>query len=151
MGVFASENGVAEPNLPNAPASWIAGAIVQSVTGNRMTKVRETLHGFIQETWVPFTAAVRSRFLAPRARTAPWQSPDDLDAGERITRGGSFPVAERPFPWPYQIGAVSAFLPMQDQYSMAWAYGRNPSGPGVLTPTPIPWDTTYPNATKVTG
>jgi hypothetical protein len=42
-------------------------------------------------------------------------------------------------------------MPMLDQYSLAWAWGKNPSGPGVLTPIPLAWQASYPSLRKVTG
>lgn len=103
------------------------------------------------ENWLPFTWAIVNRFITPRPPTAPWQSPLDVDASERIQRWGTFPSSARPFPYPYEIGAVSGLLPMLDQYSMAWAWARNPSGPGVMTPVPVPFQASYPNLQKVTG
>jgi hypothetical protein len=103
------------------------------------------------ETWLPFTAAIFSRFIGPRAPTANWQSPYDLDASERITRFGDYPSAERPFPYPYMVGAVSNMMPMLDTLSLSWAWGKTPSGPSVGTPIPLAWQTTYPNLPKVTG
>lgn len=114
-------------------------------------RVRVRLLDLVYENWMPFTAWIVSRFIAPRASTAIWQSPFDLDAGERITRFGSFPSSERPFPYPYMIGAVSGMMPMLDQYSMDWAWGKTPSGPGVTTPISIPWAITYPGLSKVSG
>ena len=150
-GYYADEGGVSWPNAPDTIPAYLAGAPVQQVTSRRMTKARETLLGFVHSVWVPFTSAVTSRFIGPRPSAAPWQSPYDVGLGEQITRGGPFPSPERPFPYPYQVGAVSGFWPMQDRYSMAWAYARNNSGPGVQTPIPVGWDITYPDLSKVSG
>jgi hypothetical protein len=118
----------------------------------RTERVRIRLLDLVFENWVPFTAWLMSRFIGPRAPAQPWESPVDLwPAGEVITRYGTFPSGSRPFPYPYMIGAVSGFMPMLDQYSMAMAWAKNPSGPGVLTPVPIPWDAQYPQLPKVTG
>lgn len=114
-------------------------------------RVRVSLLDLVWENWLPFTWTIVSRFIKPRPPTEPWQSPFDVDGSERITREGSFPSSSRPFPYPYMIGAVSGNMPMLDQWSMAWAWGKTPSGPGVLTPTPVPWDASYPNLPKVTG
>jgi hypothetical protein len=114
-------------------------------------RVRVRFLDLVYETWLPFTAGIIARFIGPRRPTANWQSPFDLDAGERITRFGSFPSGERPFPYPYMIGAIAGFMPMLDQFSLSTAWGKTPSGPGVNTPIPIPWATTYPDLMKVTG
>ena len=119
-------------------------------TATTMQKACQALYSSI-ERWMPFTESIQSRFVGPRPITQPFQSPSDFGIGENITRYGSFPSGARAFPYPYEIGAVSGFMPMLDQYSMAWAWGKTPSGPGVLTPIPIPWQTTYPNLRKVTG
>jgi hypothetical protein len=130
-------------------------AFVPGSSGHERTervRIRPGLLDLIFENWLPFTAWLTSRFIGPRAPAQPWQSPVDLwPAGEVITRAGPFPSGSRPFPYPYMIGSVSGFMPMLDQYSMAWAYGKTPSGPGVLTPVPIPWDAQYPNLPKVSG
>lgn len=112
---------------------------------------RPGVFGAVMNRWMPFTEWVTQRFIGPRKATAAWQSPYDVGEGETIQRQGPFPSAERPFPYPYEIGAVSGFMPMLDQYSMAWAWGKTPSGPGVLTPIPIAWQASYPNLQKVTG
>lgn len=131
--------------VPSANGPW------RGQTQVRMQKVREGIFGMVLEAWLPFTSAIYSRFLGPRPITQPFESPVDVGIGETITRYGSMPSGSRPFPYPYMIGAVSNFMPMMDQYSMAWAWGKTPSGPGVLTPIPIPWQVTYPTLSKVTG
>lgn len=120
-------------------------------TERAMLISNESRIGAFLMNWVPFTAWIMSRFIGPRPPTAAWQSPFDIGGGERITRQGPFPVNERPFPYPYEIGAVSGLMPMLDQYSLAWAWGKNPSGPGVLTPIPLAWQASYPSLRKVTG
>jgi hypothetical protein len=152
IGVYASE----QVGSPTAPGSSQHGPAFpagrqQTRTGNGMIRVREMLAAYVFENWVPFTTAIRNRFQGPRAATQPWESPFDLSPSERITRFGTFPSGERPFPYPYEIGAVSGFMPMLDQYSMAWAIAKTPSGPGVLTPIPVPWDILYPSLAKVQG
>lgn len=114
-------------------------------------KTREGVFGAILENWLPFSAWIYDRFIGPRRPIAPWQSPYDLGQGDAIQRQGPFPSGQRPFPYPYEIGAVSGFMPMLDAYSMSWSWGKTPSGPGVLTPIPIPWQASYPNLQKVTG
>jgi hypothetical protein len=114
-------------------------------------RVRTGLLNLVLENWLPFTAAFVGRFLGPRAPTAAWQSPFDLDAGERITRYGTFPSADRPFPYPMMIGAVDGNAPLLDQYSLAWSYGKTPSGPSIGTPVSVPFQASYPDWTKVTG
>jgi hypothetical protein len=104
-----------------------------------MGRVREGVLGAILEAWLPFTWTVMSRFIGPRRPTKPFESMFDLDGAERITRFGDNPSAGRAFPYPYEIGAVSGFMPMLDQFSMQWAWGKTPSGPGVLTPIPLAW------------
>lgn len=130
------------PGLSNGPGSGARQPV---------ERVRTSLLNIVYENWIPFTAWIMSRFIGPRAPTAVWQSPFDVDGSERITRFGSFPSQDRPFPYPYMVGAVSNFMPMLDQMSMQWAWGKTPSGPGVATPVPVPWQTTYPNLPKVTG
>lgn len=120
-------------------------------TDNAMQRVRAAIFGAAMENWMPFTAWVWSRLIPPRPPTKSFESTFDLDGGERIQRQGTYPSGERPFPYPYEIGMVSGLMPMLDQYSMQWAWGKTPSGPGVLTPIPIPWQTSYPNLRKVTG
>lgn len=120
-------------------------------TRTRMLKVRESLYGFVQDVWVPWTTVVWNRYIGPRAPTHDWESPYDLVAAERITRFGDFPSGARLFPYPYEIGAVSGMMPMLDQYSMSWGYARNSFGPGVMTPIPIPWAVAYPDFQKTTG
>jgi hypothetical protein len=120
---------------------------------NRTERVRiRTLLDLVYENWIPFTTWLTSRFIGPQQPANPWESPVSFHgAGEVITRMGPYPSGERPFPYPYMIGAVSGFMPMLDQWSMAWAWGKTPSGPGVLTPVPIPWDAQYPQLPKVSG
>lgn len=123
-------------------------------SGEQRTEVVRirTLLDLVYENWIPFTAWITSRFIRPQAPQNAWESPVSFyGAGESITRYGTFPSDIRPFPYPYMIGAVSGFMPMLDQYSMQWAWAKNPSGPGVLTPVPIPWDAQYPMLPKVTG
>lgn len=148
--VYATEwpaigESVGRDRVPEVGGPW------RRNTANAMQKVREGVRGFVQEGWVPFTSAIYSRFIGPRPAAAGWQSAMDLDSGLRITRFGSYPSSERPFPYPYEIGAVSGFMPMLDQYSIQWAWARPPSGPGVLTPIPAAWQITYPQLQKVTG
>jgi len=131
------------PGAPSLPGS--TGALP-----TERVRIRD-LAGLVFENWLPFTWQLIQRVIAPRPPTYPWESPFDLDAGERITRFGTFPSSERPFPYPWMVGAVAGNCPLLDQYSLAWAWGKTPSGPGVLTPIPVPWDTTYPTLTKVTG
>lgn len=141
-GTLRPDNATQSPGSSNSPGS----------TGREApARIRVRILDLVFENWMPFTAWLMSRFIGPRPSPLPWESPDDLDAGERITRFGSFPSAIRPFPYPYMVGAVSGFMPVLDQYSMQWAWGKTPSGPGVSTPIPIPWDTTYPTLPKVSG
>ncbi len=114
-------------------------------------RVRTGLLNLIIENWLPFTANFFGRFIGPRAPTAPWQSPFDLDVGERITRYGSYPSADRPFPYPAMIGALDGNAPLLDQYSLAWSWGKAPSGPGIGTPVSVPFQASYPDLPKVTG
>jgi hypothetical protein len=109
------------------------------------------LFGMIYENWLPFTAFIASRFLGPRAPTTDWDSPFDVSRGESAQRFGDNPSAGRAFPYPWMTGTVSGFMPMLDQYSAQWAWGKTPSGPGVLTPVPVPWDAQYPQLPKVSG
>lgn len=51
----------------------------------------------------------------------------DLDASERHTRFGTGVVME---PYPYIIGAISGFMPMQNMMVWSGMYGKEPSGPG---------------------
>lgn len=103
------------------------------------------------ENWLPFTASIFSgRYIPPRKPTYAWESPFGF-TGEQNQRWGDFPSSIRPFPQPPLYGAVSGFMPMQDQYSLDWAYGKTPSGPGVATPIPLAWQISYPTLQKVTG
>jgi hypothetical protein len=144
---YASEN-VGEAFSPGENTVPSVGGIYRG-TGTGFSVAG--LIGQMIERWMPFTESIVSRFLGPRAPTAPFDSPFDMARGESEQRPGTFPSGQRPFPYPYEIGAVSGFCPMLDQYSIAWAWAKQPSGPGVLTPIPIPWQTTYPNLQKVTG
>jgi len=138
--------------IPGYATQWPGQSFGPGSAGSQPNeRTRMSLLDLVYENWLPFTAWITSRFIRPRVPTAPWQSPFDLDNSERITRFGSFPSSERPFPYPYMIGAVSGFMPMLDQYSMQWAWGKTPSGPGVATPIPVPWMITYPDLMKVTG
>jgi hypothetical protein len=111
-----------------------------------------SIGGLVVENWLAFVWQIMgARALVPRKPVKPFESPFDVDAGERITRFGDFPSSERPYPHPYMIGAVSGLLPLQDQYSRAWAFGRTPSGPGVGTPIPVPFDAQYPTLPKRAG
>lgn len=120
-------------------------------TQNSEVRARRGAFGAVLENWLPFSAWIMDRFIGPRPQAQSWMSPYDLGQGPAIQRQGTFPSASRPFPYPYEIGAVSGFMPMLDQYSMAWAWAKTPSGPGVLTPIPLPWQASYPNLQKVTG
>lgn len=132
------------PGAPTLPGS--SGAPF----GERANPLAGLL-GFVQANWVPFTSRMLSRFIAPRPPAQPWESPYDVSAGEAVTRFGDFPSSDRPFPYPWMTGTVGGFMPMLDQYSRAFAWAKTPSGPGVLTPVPIPWDAQYPNNPKVSG
>lgn len=138
--------------VPGYASSMVGGSFAPgSAAAQPNERVRVSLLDLVYENWIPFTAWITARFIGPRKPTASFQSPFDLDSGERITRQGPFPSNERPFPYPYMIGAVSNFMPMQDQYSLDWAWGKNPFGPGVNTPVSIPWAITYPTLAKVSG
>ncbi len=130
-----------EPGLPSAPDK------------RRDPRVRGGWHSLAQmvETWRPFTWNIVSRFIGPRQPTANFQSPYDVSTGEDITRFGPWPSSARPFPWPYEIGCVSGFMPMLDQYSLSFAWGPTPSGPSIGTPPIIPFQQAYPDLPKVTG
>lgn len=81
-------------------------------------------------------------------RSGPWQ-PGDYDGGERITRPR---VADNGiYPYPYIIGCVSGFMPMQDTLSEAWAWGKPGFGPGYQTPVSQPIQQQFPTLPKVTG
>ena len=135
----------------------IGSPMVPYSTGHKLHPQR--VRGFIAamvekimaENWLPFTWPLMGRYITPRAPTASWQSPFDLDASERITRFGSWPSSQREFPYPWTTGAVDGFMPMLDAYSMAFAWAETPFGPGVLTPVPQPWAITYPGLQKQTG
>jgi hypothetical protein len=136
-------------------SSRVGSSFTPASSGEQPTervRIRPGLLDLIFENWMPFTAWLTSRFIKPQPPENPWESPISFyGAGENITRMGPFPSGSRPFPYPYMVGAISGFMPMLDQYSMAWAWGKTPSGPGVLTPVPIPWDAQYPSLPKVTG
>lgn len=134
-------------------AGQTVGASFQPGSAARQTneRVRVTILDLVYETWLPFTEWITSRFIQPRQSAQSFLSPFDLDGSERITRFGSFPVSERAFPWPYQIGSVAGSMPMLDQESMQWAWGKTPSGPGVATPVSVPGAVMYPDWAKVTG
>lgn len=141
-------------DLPDYASQSVGSSFAPGSSGNQnVERVRiRTILDIVYENWVPFTSWLMSRFIGPQTPRNAWESPVSFyGAGESITRFGSFPSAQRPFPYPYMVGAVSGFMPMLDQYSMQWAWARNPSGPGVLTPVPIPWDAQYPQLPKVTG
>lgn len=152
FGRYASED-IGSPGIPgNSYAAGNIGVGVASMpTGSATERVRGWLFRNVFETWMPFTAAIVSRFMPPRAPTRPFESLFDLDAGERETRQGPFPLPDRPFPYPYAIGSVGGFMPMLDAFSLAWAWGKTPSGPSIGTPVPIPWDAQYPTMPKVSG
>lgn len=96
------------------------------------------------ENWLPWLR--RGNPFIPRS--GPWQ-PGDYDGGERITRERV--AFNGVFPYPWMTGTVSGFMPMLDNYSMAWAYARPAFGPGVQTPIPVPFDQQFPQLTKVSG
>ena len=153
--VYATDN----PGVGDIPgADVVPGVGIQGVGRIRRNTAWQMLRaarggmffGLQFENWLPFTASIVSRFIGPRRPTAAWQSPYGFP-GEDITRFGPMPSSDRPFPYPYEIGAVTGFMPMLDQYSMQWAWARNPSGPGVLTPIPIAWQASYPDWQKVSG
>lgn len=81
-------------------------------------------------------------------REGPYQ-PGDYDGGERITRPRATPNGR--FPYPYIIGSVSGFMPMQDTLSESFAWAKNAFGPGISTPTPQPIQVTFPGLPKKTG
>lgn len=149
--VYASQN-VGSATMPHGSRGGGIGYRIETETNHLMVKVRESLYGYVQENWLSWLwDAFGYRWMGPQRRPEPFASPEDFDVGEHITRFGDYPSAQRPFPYPYEIGAVSGFMPFLDQYSMAWAWGKNPSGPGVATPIPIPWMIAYPTMPKVTG
>lgn len=150
-GVYASEN-VSAANMGGSARASGVGNNTQTVTATMMARVGEMLRGFAQGSWVPWTSRDQgSRFLPPEPRLLAFESPYDLDAGERITRFGSFPAIDRPFPFPWMTGAVSGFLPLQDVYSRQWSWGKQAFGPSEGTPMQVPWQITYPGLQKVTG
>lgn len=80
-------------------------------------------------------------------RSGPYNNMD-LDGSTRITRektGRDF------FPYPWITGTVSGFMPMQDNLSLSWAWGKNAFGPGVNTPVSRPFDAQFPSLPKVSG
>lgn len=151
-GPYATED-IGTPDIPgNSYASGNFGAgLPVAPTGTVTERVRGWLFTHVYETWMPYTSRIINRFMPPRKATVYFESQYDLDAGERETRQGPFPLPQRPFPYPYAIGDVSGFMPMLDAYSLAWAWAKTPSGPGVSTPIPVPWDAQYPGMPKVSG
>lgn len=75
------------------------------------------------------------------------QTPYDLDAGERITRGAT---GVDTWPYPPIIGAISGFMPQQDMTIYRGMFKRLPTGPGVTTvPLNFAWQITVPGLTKM--
>lgn len=132
------------PGVPGIPA-WPAKRRDPRARGGWQTLAH------IVETWRPFTASIVNRFIGPRRPATSFASPYDVATGEDETRFGGWPSAQRPFPAPYRVGAVSGFMPMLDQWSMAFAWAATPSGPSIGTPPIIPFQQVYPDLPKQTG
>lgn len=152
LGQYASWSPGGSPSRADiVPVGQQSVGSFRLFTDKGMLKVREGVFGLVMENWLPFTTWLTNRFIGPPPARPAWQSQVWMGDGEDITRFGDNPSRDRAFPYPYEIGAVSGFMPMLDQYSMAWAWGKTPSGPGVLTPVSIPDQASYPNWQKVTG
>lgn len=101
--------------------------------------------GMFSQNWLPWTATVINRpTFVPRQ--GPYNAMD-LDGSLRYTR----PAARGIIPWPYIVGCVAGFMPMQDAYSLSFMVGKNPFGPGVMTPTPNPGQAEFYNLPKRTA
>lgn len=149
-GLSRLDSWVGTPEIPGKSQQPATGYGQERGSFHRLM-VRLGVPNETLERWMPFTSAVTNRFEAPRAPSAPWQSPYDVDPSVRNLRFGDFPSAMRPFPWPYMIANIQNHMPMLDQLSMQWAWGKTPSGPGVLTPITVPTKAVYPQLPKVSG
>ncbi len=162
-GVFASENpsvpglgamGNLDPDHQSSGGGGRAsgtGNLTQTATAGLMTRVQEFITNWQFSNWLPFTWPTMARFTPPAPRATAFESPYDLDAGEHITRFGTFPSAERPFPYPWMCGAVSGFAPLMDDYSRSFSWSKQAFGPSVGTMMTVPWQITYPELQKQTG
>jgi hypothetical protein len=161
-GVYATENpsvpmlgamGNLDPDHQSSGGGGRAsgvGNLTQTNTAGLMTRVQEFIENWSLSNWLPFTWGSMARFVPPRAPTVPFGSPYDLTVAG-ITRFGSFPSSERPFPYPWMTGAVSGFCPLMDDYSRDFSWSKQAFGPSVGTPMQIPWQITYPTMQKQTG
>lgn len=143
---------MAQQSGPSAPASWRPG--VPGIGGGPHHQAdgpgyaQPSAARRVLENWMTALTAF-GRTMAPRA-AAPGFLAGDYTAQD-YNRTGPFPSALRPFPYPYVIGAVAGFMPLQDLFSLQTAWGKTPFGPGVNTPIPAAWQISYPQLPKVTG
>ena len=154
--VFAQEKlGGAEQSAVSPPGSGLGqNNNTATFIGRANQAMKRYGDMFASGQWEPFTsllADIGARFIRPRPPGDVWQSPYDLDGGERIKRFGDYPAGARPFPYPWAVGCVSGFMPMQDEYSFVFSQARPAWGPGVMTPISVPADVYFPSLPKATG